>query len=173
MLFGQTEQFAIEIGAGEEQPQFHDLYVPFRFWVDQVPLGDWTEQISLSASARAAAHWCDLRPRRQRAPFAPVPPAALFQQVYEAYYSLSCFVGTSGGPDLRTLHHLDPIGMGALRDRFGILLVATQDGQARILARDLAHNRFNADLLLPEGLAETTLSQYAAWASERLQPKPG
>jgi len=173
MLFGQTDQFAIEIGAAEEQPQFHDLYVQFRFWVDRIPMGDWTEQISLSASARAAAHWCGLQARRQRAPFAPVPPATLFQQVYEAHYSLSCFVGTSGGPDLRTLHHLDPIGMGALRDRFGLLLVATQDGQARILARDLVHNRFLADLLLPEGSAETTLTQYAAWARARLQPAPG
>jgi len=173
MLFGQTDLFAIEIGQADPQPQFRDVYIQFRFWIAKVPVGDWNEQISLSASTKAASLFCDLHPQRLRTPFAPAPATTLFQQVYEAWFSLNCFVGKSGAPDLRTLHHLDPIAMGATRDRFGLILVASPDGTDRLLAKDLNQNRFIADQTLPQGSVETLLSQYTAWATAQLQPATG
>lgn len=170
MLFGQPDLFAIEIGQPEPQPQFHDVYIRFRFWITRLPVGDSAEQISLSASTRAASLLCDLQPQRRNTPFAPAPAATLFQQVYDAWFSLNCFFGKSGSPDLRTLHHLDPIAMGATRDQYGLILVATTDGTDRLLAKDLNQNRLIADQPLPQGSVESTLSQYIAWAKIQLQP---
>jgi len=173
MLFGQPDLFAIEIGQADPQPQFHDVYIQFRFWIAKVPVGDCHEQISLSASTKAASLFCGLQPQRRRTLFPSAPAATLFQQVYEAWFSLNCFVGKSGTPDLRTLHHLDPIAMGATRDRFGLILVASPDGTDRLLAKDLNQNRFIADQTLPQGSVETILSQYIAWATVQLQPATG
>lgn len=50
MLGGQTEHFAIEIGAAEARPEFRDVYGCSASWWAGVPLGDWNERIPLSAS---------------------------------------------------------------------------------------------------------------------------
>jgi hypothetical protein len=173
MVFGQPESFGIEIGAADSYPEFKDFYVQFRFRVGSVPMGDWDDRISLSASTHCASLFCDMEPGRRGAPFAPVSPAQLFQQVYDAYFSHGCFIGRSGSPDLRAVHHLDPIGMGAIRDRYGLILVASADGLERVLAKDLQQERFIADVSLPMGSVEAVLAQYIDWGRSRLQLAKG
>ena len=173
MLFGTVEGFGIEVGEEEAHPEFRDVYVAFRFWVGTVAVGDWGERISLSASTHSAALFRDLEPDRLRAPFSPVPADTLFQQVYDAVFSLHCFVGRSGGVDLRALYHLDAIGMGALRNKYGLVLVASSDGLERIVVKDLNQEQFIADVSLPLGTVESTLTQYIEWGRSRLQMPQG
>lgn len=173
MIIGTSDTFAIEIGEEEPHPEFRDVYVRFRYWVDRVPVGDWNELISLSASIQGAAGTCAKEGERRRLAYAPCPSSNLFREVYDAVFSLHCFVGRSGGVDLRALYHLDAIGMGALRNKYGLVLVASSDGMERIVVKDLNQEQFIADVFLPLGTVESTLTQYIAWGRSRLQMLQG
>lgn len=170
MMFGTSNQFAIEVGELVRYPEYPGLYVQFRFWVADIPIGDWDDRIPLVTSVRYAHESFEMSESRLRSPIAERLAEEVFNNVYEAYYR-SEYDPTSEvwtSPDYRQRFHLDEIGMGAIQDKYGLIIVASSDGTERVIAKDLKHEQIIADLSLPRGLFESVMREYAEWG-RRLQ----
>jgi hypothetical protein len=63
--------------------------------------------------------------------------------------------------------------MGAVEDKFGLILVATVDGTERVLAKNLKNDQFVGDEILPLGTVESILTQYIAWGKSQAQAFSG
>ncbi len=173
MFFGDPNHFAIEIGETVSYPGFSGLYVQFRFWFGKAPIGDWGDRIPMSGSIGWASQFRDIKPERRRNPFPLAPSANLFREVYDQYFSCDYTQDPVSWRNLSAIYHLDAIGMGAVEDKFGLILVATVDGTERVLAKNLKNDQFVGDEILPLGTVESILTQYIAWGKSQAQAFSG
>ena len=106
----------------------------------------------------------------RRSPFPDELPDVVFRDAYDAFFSYD--YTTDGGlvPYLRDRHHLDDIGMGAVHDKYGLILVVTSSGKERVIAKDLQKEVIVADISVPLGFVESVLSQYVEWGKSRWLP---
>jgi len=168
MIFGEGHPFAIEIGDQETYPGSPGIYVQFRFWINGTPIGDWDDRIPLVASVEYASEICDTESRRQYATFAPSTPDEVFQATYDAFFSYDYTKEPIVDPNLRDTFHLDGIGMGAVQDKYGLVLVNSSDGRERLIAKDLKQDCFIADVAVPLGSVETVLKEFVEWGRKAL-----
>lgn len=168
MLFGTTDSFAIEIGELTTFPGVAGPYVQFRFWLNSIPIGDWSDRIPLGASIENARTVRDTQPLRQSSPAFDGPPVDVFREVYDAFFSWDYTKDPVVSPNLRDRFHLDEIGMAAVRDRYGLVLVAASDGRERVLAKDLIQECFIAAVAVPSDFIESVLSDYIEWGQRQL-----
>lgn len=173
MLFGDPEHFAIEIGEVVSYPGFPGLYVQFRFWIDKAPIGDWDDRIPLNASTKWASQFRDMEMERQRTPFPHASSSNLFREVYDQYFSYDYTNDTVSWLSLNAIYHLDAIGMGAVEDKFGLILIATVDGTERLIAKNLKNEQFVGDEFLPLGTVQSTLTKYITWGQNLLREVRG
>ncbi len=173
MLFGDPNLFAIEIGEAVSYPGFSGLYVQFRFWIGKAPIGDWDDRIPLSGSIGWASQFRDMEPERRRSPFPPAPCPNLFQEVYDQYFSCDYTNDPISWRSLNAIYHLDAIGMGAIEDKFGLILIDTVDGTERVIAKNLKNDQFVGDVILPLGTVESILTHYIAWGKDKGQTVSG
>lgn len=168
MIFGKASRFAIEIGDQEKYPDYPGVYVQFRFWISGIPIGDWDDRIAVSASVGYASTVCDTQPWRQRRRFASSVSGEVFRAVYDDYFSCDYMKQPVVAPDLRDTFHLDGVGMGAVQDKYGLVLVTSSEGLERLIAKDLRQDRFVADIVVPLGFVESVLCEYIAWGKALL-----
>lgn len=171
MIIGSPDTFGIEIGAVESYSGYAGLYVQFRFWIGNMPIGDWDDRISLIASVEYARMICANDKSRRVSPFARSMPAEVFQEVYDNYFSNDNYDHTKApwvDPDYRDRFHMDGIGMGAIQDKYGIVLVDTSEGSERVIAKDLSQGLFIADVSVPLCFVESVLLDYIEWGKTQL-----
>ncbi len=168
MIFGNPETFAVEIGELMNFPGFPGTYIQFRFWVGNVPIGDWNDRISLRASTESAFRICEAELERNNNPFDQAETAELFKSIYEAYFSCDYINDPVSWRSLSAFYHLDQIGMGAIEDKFGLILVTTKIGMERVIVKDLKKSLFLADISMPIGFVESILRDYIAWGRNQL-----
>ena len=58
--------------------------------------------------------------------------------------------------------------MGAVQDKYGLVLVNSSDGRERLIAKDLKQGVFIADVAVPLGSVETVLKEYVEWGRKAL-----
>lgn len=170
MIFGNKGLFAVEVGECEWHSGSSGPYVQFRYWVGDTPVGDWSDRISFVASAGYASVIIGAEFDRRRSPFPDELPDVVFRDAYDAFFSYD--YTTDGGlvPYLRDRHHLDDIGMGAVHDKYGLILVVTSSGKERVIAKDLRKEVIVADISVPLGFVESVLSEYVEWGKSRWLP---
>jgi hypothetical protein len=173
MVFGRHDIFAIEVGAPELYQDSPVPFVQFRFWIGNIQVGDWDDRISLLASIENACTTCDTEHARRRSAFAQVSAAEAFRATYDSFYSYDYTTNPVLIPNLRDQFHLDEIGMSAIHDKFGLILIASPGGFARIIAKDLRQELIIADVSMPQGFAEAVLCQYIQWGRSQLEAARG
>ncbi|MBL8817441.1 MAG: hypothetical protein JNL58_15545 [Planctomyces sp.] len=173
MIFGKTDSFAIEVGELESYLNFSGIYVQFRFWIGKVPVGDWNDRISLQASIENACTILETEAMRQLSPFAQNHASDVFQAVYDAFYSYDYTKAPVVIPNLRDQFHLDEIGMGAIQDKYGLILVATSNSLERVIAKDLRQELLIADVSVPVGFVESVLREFIEWGRTLLRAARG
>lgn len=173
MIFGSKDTFAIEISECEWRPGSPGSYVQFRFWVGDIPIGDWNDRISLIASASNAGALYGTEFDRRCTPLPEGPPSDVFRDAYDAFFSYDYATDPVVVPNLRDRYHLDEIGMGAVQDKYGLILVAMTKGLERVIVRDLRRDLFIADVSAPLGFAESVLDDHVKWGRSQVLPAGG
>ncbi|QVL33841.1 hypothetical protein KIH39_08020 [Telmatocola sphagniphila] len=168
MILGKTDRFAIEIGQLELYPEASGLFVQFRFWVANFPVGDWDDRIPLGASIDTACLIRNTEWARQLSPFAPSLPDDMFRAVYDAFFAYDYSKDPVEAPNLRDRFHLDDIGLGAIQDKYGLILVVSLEGLERVIVKDLRQEQFIADVSMPLGFVESVLNEYIEWGRTKL-----
>ncbi len=163
MIFGNKGLFAVEVGECKWYPGAPGPYVQFRYWVGNTPVGDWEDRISFVASAGYVGVIQRTELDRRRSPFDDDLPAVVFNDAYEAFFTADHASAPGVAPYLRDRHHLDDIGMGAVLDKYALILVVTTDGKERVIVKDLRSDLFVADVSVPLGFVESVLSEYVEW----------
>jgi hypothetical protein len=105
----------------------------------------------------------DHRAHRVAEPVEDESAEAVFQAIYHAFYDQDPFTDQAV-PDLRDRHHMDDIGMGAIQDKFGVVVVEETSGQQRVIVKDLRAEMIAADVRLPNATVEEVGRQYICWA---------
>lgn len=165
MIFGNKDCFAIEVGNFEMYPESSGIYAQFRFWVGAVPIGDWNDRIPFFASIEYARRACEMEQRRLGSPIVEQLPDAVFETIYDNYYRLDYDSESEiwATPDYREVFHLDGIGMGAVQDKYGLILFAASHSLERVIAKDLRKELYLADVSMPLGFAESAMCEYVEW----------
>ena len=168
MIFGTSDTFAIEIGAVESFPKAAGLFVQFRFWACNVPMGDWNDRIPLISSIENARTICATGYVQRAQPFGQSLDTEVFQKVYDGFFSYDYLSNPIENPNRRDCFHLDGIGMGAIEDKYGLVVVASSTTMERVIAKDLKQERMIVDVSLPIGFVETALNEYICWGTTQL-----
>ena len=168
MLFGNALRFGIEIGKTGLWPDGR-LYCQFRFWVCGKPIGDWDDRISVYSSASYMRDFCGFAKERAAQRFPDMDATETFDRVYDAFFRADYLVQKPESPNLRDRFHLDWVGMGAIMDKYGIVLVATTETEARLIVKDLRRDVIDCDCMLRNGEVEDIGQAYWAWATDALK----
>ena len=177
MLFGQRSRFAIEIGDIDRHEGYPGLFVQFRMWIDDVPIGDWEDRIVLGVSMTRARTLRENEQSRSNMPFPLVSAEEVFKTAYDDYYSLEPYDPNemcNRHPTFCDRFHMEHVGDNAITDHYGMVLVASTDGTQRVIVRqfDLSRDRTKGpiivDVTLPHGCVELALGTYIEWALSQL-----
>lgn len=166
MLFGQKDRFGIEIG--EVELLQGALYCQFRFWICGTPIGDWEDRIPLQASIEHMRVFCSHSANRGGVYFGGRPADHVFEEVYHAFYTADYTKCPVEVPNLRDRFHLDEIGMSAVLDKYGLVLVASSPAETRLIVENLVMNAILCDCPLRFGEVEEVGLAYLAWGKEAL-----
>lgn len=169
MIFGNPATFAIEIGAVEQPPHGAGLFIQFRFWVDSQPIGDWEDRIPLIASIENARTLCANESDRCEWLFNETSPDDIFQAVYDGFFEYDYTKDPILTPNLRDRFHLDGIGMGAIQDKYGLVLVGSSSDSERIIVKDIRKHILLADVLLRFGFVESAVNAYSEWGRSQVR----
>ena len=150
MIFGDRETFAIEIGAIRSFPNAPGSFVHIRFWIGNEAIGDWDDFVPLDPSVETARTIIATAEMRRKSMFGSTPSAEVFHQTYDAFY----VDDDNSNPNLRDRFHLDDIGMGAVQDKYGLVLVGATCDVERVIVKDFRSNRIISDVSMPMGFAE-------------------
>ena len=166
IVFGDQQSFAIEIGAVETYATASGIFVQFRFWVGGVPIGDWDDRISLSASVHYATVVVEYARLRFERSFEGVPAVEAFQKVYDSFYNHDYTKEPAIVPNLRDRFHLDGVGMGAIDDKYGIVLLSNSFDFGRVIVKDLRVGTIIVDILISSGVVEEACREYITWGQQ-------
>jgi Immunity protein 42 len=169
MMFGDRDTFAIEVGAVEQYSVALGLFVQFQFWIGGLPIGDWEDRIPLGASARNFETLCDNAENRRERLFEHIPATEVFQTVYDAFFAYDYRKSPVLIPNLRDRFHMDDIGLGSVRDKYGIVIVASSMNTERIIVKDLRQDTIIADVVVPFGFVESVGGDYINWEQTQLR----
>lgn len=165
MLFGTKEQFGIEIG--DVQSLQGGVYCQFRFWISGKAIGDWEDRIPLFASVVNMRRFCEHLKERIDPRFAG-DANVVFRDVYEAFYSADYTACDPDVANLRDRFHLEDVGMGAIVDKYGIVVVSPSAKESRIIVKDWTRNGSIWECSLPFGDVERIGWEYVDWANQVL-----
>jgi hypothetical protein len=168
VIIGTPAIFAIETGAVDRSAYDGGIYIQFRFWIDCQPIGDWDDRIPLAASIENANTVIRNQPYRRERLFGDASPDEILRSVYDRFFEYDYTKDPIVVPNLRDRFHLDDIGMGAMYDKFGVVLVGFSRDVERILAKDLRHCKVLSDVRAPFGIIESVLSLYIEWGRSYL-----
>ena len=167
MIFGHPAAFAIEIGVIERFSDSTDLFVQFRFRIGGCAIGDWDDRISLIASIENSVIVCKNEHYRREYSFEFLDSHDAFRAAYDAFFSYDYSTDPILIPSLRDRFHLDWIGMGAIQDKYGVLILQNSPNSDRIIVKDLNNGNFIVDILIKTRSVDNTLSDYITWFKAR------
>jgi hypothetical protein len=168
MDFGDRKSFAIEIGEIERSPGKCDVSAQFRFWIGGTPIGDWDDRISLKASIVYMKVFCRYSDYRIVPSCATMSAEEVFEKLYQGFFGHDYTVSAPVVPNLRDRHHMDDIGMGAVVDKYGIVVVRPSASGQRVIVKDLARSAIIIDITLPDGVIEAAGADYIAWGEHEI-----
>jgi hypothetical protein len=176
IIFGNTETFAIEATSIHYYDGYDDAYMYFRFWIQSIPLGDWDYSISGISSPKMADSFVRTAPLRRQRVFSGFPATSVFKVVYDAFFETDWLELEADEflRSLRDVYHISLIGEDATIDCCAVVLVAENELQDRVIARDLRKQMIVAEAKLPVGAAEEVFRSYATWVRNAVAttPKP-
>lgn len=167
-IFGDQNLFGIETGEVSFYPESAKVVVQFRFWMANQAIGDWVDRISLYGSILAMRDFCLYSQQRINPECENQPAEHIYSNVYDYFFETECLL-PGNGPRLRDVFHMDFIGLGAIEDLYGIILVATSGKMARIIVRDLRRMAIVVDQSLPFGEVERVGYEYIEWGNQQLR----
>jgi len=168
MTFGSVGTFAIEAGELVQFKSIQGYYIQFRFWVDNSPFGDWDDRIPLVPSIKYTQEFCENSKKRFNDACLNLSSSDLVHQLRDAFYSYDYKSGSSYVSDLRCIHHLDDVGMGAVVDRYGIVVVSFSCEIDRIVVKNLENNIIEKDISLAHGVIDSACTEYISWGRSKL-----
>lgn len=173
MMFGNPDTFAIEIGEIVDGPEARKARVQFRFAIDGQRLGDWLDRISLVGSAGYMEEFLDCSVHRRVEALRFATPEVLFASIYDAFYQEDCKTLPNTIPNLQTRFHINDIGLGAIEDLYGIVVVDVSDATSRIVVEDLRREKIIIDIDVPLGTVEAAGRAYVQWTRQRIGDTSG
>ena len=115
--------------------------------------------------------FCSHRERRVDPSFALATASEVFAAVYERFFKLDYRKVPYEDPNLRDRFHMDAIGMSAIQDKYGIILVGHSEQHARLIMKDWTAGGRLSECHIPSGMVEEVGAQYIDW-SRNLDPPP-
>ncbi len=125
MIFG-SRSFGIEVGELTTETGSKTTLVQFRFLVNNKEIGDWEDRIRLRDSLHYLRIFLDCKKYRMRYDLADASSCKVFKDVYDAFFEYDYGSAPLQKPNLRDRFHLDDIGLGAVLDRYGIVILTSQ-----------------------------------------------
>jgi hypothetical protein len=166
MLFGHMGTFAIEIG--EVNNIQGSIYCQFRFWINGTAVGDWEDRIPLLASVLYTREFCGYSKQRIDLRFQLMEAQDIVKEVYDNYFAADYKTCDPEIGRQRDIFHLDPVGMGAIIDKYGIVLVSASFTESRLVVKDWIHKGAIFECRLPFGVVEQAGMEYVDWGIETL-----
>jgi hypothetical protein len=161
MLFGNSDLFAIEVSnPGLIETRWH---VSLNFWIDNEPIGDMREKISLVSSIANLRDFLQFKSDRFSPEFQGVSSEQIFYDLYTRYYEANSQPDVAS-QNLRRRFHIDDIGMSSIVDKYGIILVALSDKTARLIWKKWSDENSTYDFSLPFGEVERVGKIYEVWS---------
>lgn len=149
MMFGNPESIAIEVGKTAMAAD-GIKYVQFRLIIARQAFGNWAEPISLTACAANMKEFLKNSVFRKNPAAKEQGPEELFASTFDAFYDYDYSSQPVLRPNLRDRYHLNEIGLGAIRDQYGIVVVEVAPNISRVVAKDL-----RTDQILLDHIVET------------------
>lgn len=156
--FGHKSIFAIEVDRVWEADSYHCSAL--RFWIGGEPVGDWEETTLLTACILWMEEFCEYQAERILPESHLESAEGLFRELYRNYYEGDPNASTS---HLRTFFHMDQTGMSSFVDKYGILLVTSNNGTARLIWKCLEKGEKLHDFTLVAGEVERIGREFVAW----------
>lgn len=169
MIFGIKDEFAIEIGDIDEPSFGVGIYVQFQFWIGGRPIGDWDDIIAIEPSIDHAAEICANEQYRRERLFTDSAPSYIFDIVYDGFFNFDYSSDRIVTPNMRDRYHLDCIGLEAIYDKYGVVVVGSSVDTERVIAKDLRNDTFIVDVKLCFGVVESALKAYVDWGRKQVR----
>ena len=163
MIFGSRETIAIEVGKTFIAPD-GTRYIQFRFIIANQAFGDWNEPVLLSACVADLKAFLENRDFRKNEDARGLSANDVFALAFDRFYNYDYSSQPILRPNLRDRYHLNEIGQGAIRDRYGIVVVEIAPDSSRIIAKDLRTNEVVADHLMKSSDFVAIGNQFIDWA---------
>lgn len=160
MLFGNRSEFAIEIGEVVTYASAPGYFIQLQLHIGNKAIGDWNDRIPIDPSIRIAKTLLVTSPERRMARFPTSDPRDVLAEVFDAFYKEISLES----PDLRDIFHVEDLGLQAVCDRFGIVVVGATAESDRCIVKDLETNAIDTDIQLPVGFFESVLTNYICWS---------
>ena len=178
MLFGDPAQFAIECEIAQQSDG--DMLVHFRFWFNNLALGDFSDYASLRACVIGLNEFLNYAGNRYEPDLEGKTPEEIFALVYDKIIftpppgtSLVEVIGNDKVTDVgryesppytdqRNRFHLDYVGASAFADSVSAILIETADGHGRAIWRDLKSHVLHTIVLRP-GEFERVADEFLRW----------
>ncbi len=161
-MFGNPASLAIEVGkttTADDGTQ----YVQARLIIADQPFGNWEELISLRGCAANMKEFLKYSKLRRNPSAKDVAPEKLFASTFDAFFDYDYSSQPVLRPNLRDIYHLNEIGLGALRDQYGIVVVEVSQNLSRVVAKDLQRDQIILDHLVETSEITSAGTQFIHW----------
>ena len=165
-MFGCKSVFAIEIDRMVESDSYH--LSSLRFWIGGKAVGDWEDTTLLTACILWMEEFYEYEAERVLPESDTKLAEQLFQELYCAYYEGDPSASAS---HLCTYFHMDQTGMSSFVDKYGIILVTSDNGTARLIWKCWAEGEQIHEFTLPAGEVERIGREFVAWGKTFIKRK--
>lgn len=167
MIFGSSS-FGIEVGELTTEIGSDNTLVQFRFIVGDHEIGDWEDRIRLRDSLHYSKIFLECKAHRMRGDLANADSIAVFESIYDAFFDYDYGSAPPQSPNLRDRFHLDDIGLGAISDRFGLVIVDISENDSRIIVKKFADSEIVADQQIPSLEVDKAFQEYLTWGEPQV-----
>jgi len=138
--------------------------------VDDHEIGDWEDRIRLRDSLHYTKAFLDCKGNRMRTDLAGADSDDVFKKLYEDFYDYEYDYSSASlqNPNLRDRFHLDDIGLGAISDRFGLLIVEISKEDSRIIVKKFADSVIVADQRIRSVDVDKVFQEYLKWGASQI-----
>lgn len=168
MIFG-SRYFGIEVGELTTEAGSGTTLVQFRFLVKDREIGDWEDRIRLRDSLHYSRVFLDCKGQRMRTDLANANSDDVFKNLYDAFFDYDYSSAPLQKPNLRDKFHLDDVGLGAISDRYGLVIVDISDKESRIIVKKFSGSEFVADQKIPSDEVNKVFQDYLNWGESKVE----
>jgi len=156
MLWGDPPGFAVEAELTAVQGKWR--LGRFRFWIGEVPVGDFEDTVDLAAGARWGRCFLLSSSKRTRPDLEPLRPEQVFHELFGRYFA----PGAPIEPLERDPYLLDDVGESSLRDRATVLVFRQRDGFDRLIARSWVTGT-TQQIIVEPGHVDDVIRRFCEW----------